>query len=128
MCIRDSSYDDVDPNDYDAILIPGGRAPEELRRYPKVLSIVRHFILQDKLIGAICHGPMLLYAAGSIENVELTCYDGIRTEVEMAEATYVDQEVVVSKNFVTSRGWGDMGPFFREFMAKLNESPPSDSL
>jgi len=109
----DISYDDVDPNDYAAILIPGGRAP-------KVLSIVRHFILQDKLIGAICHGPMLLYAAGSIENVELTCYEGIRTEVEMAEATYVDEEVVVSKNFVTSRGWGDMGPFFREFMARLN--------
>ena len=71
---------------------------------------------------------MLLYAAGSIENVELTCYEGIRTEVEMAEATYVDEEVVVSKNFVTSRGWGDMGPFFREFMARLNESPPSSSL
>ena len=115
----DISYDDVEPEDYDAILIPGGRAPEELRRYPKVLSIVRHFILQDKLIGAICPGPMLLYAAGSIENVELTCYEGIRTEVEMAEATYVDEEVVVSKNFVTSRGWGDMGPFFREFIARL---------
>ena len=115
----DISYDDVDPNDYDAILIPGGRAPEELRRYPKVLGIVRHFILQDKPIGAICHGPMLLYASGSIENVTLTCYEGIRTEVEMAEANYVDEEVVVSRNFVTARGWGDMGPFFKAFIAQL---------
>ena len=62
---------------------------------------------------------MLLYAAGSVENVTLTCYEGIRTEVEMAEANYVDEEVVVSRNFVTSRGWGDMGPFFKAFIGQL---------
>ncbi|MCZ6792297.1 MAG: DJ-1/PfpI family protein [Planctomycetota bacterium] len=116
----DVAYGDVDPAEYDGLIIPGGRAPEEIRSDPDLLRIVRHFLSTDsKPLAAICHGVMLLYTAGDVRGRELTCYSGIRADVELAGAIYLDREVVVSGNVVTSRGWGDLGAFCSSFLKLL---------
>jgi len=117
----DAAFGDVDPARFDGLIIPGGRAPEEIRNHPELLHIVRHFIAQAKPIGALCHGVMVLYTAGSLEDVNVTCYAGIRPDVEMAGANYHDEEVVVDGHIVTSRGWHDLGPFCKAFLALLDE-------
>ncbi len=114
-----TSYKDADPASFDGLIIPGGRAPEEIRSDNELLHIVRHFLAKDKPIGALCHGVMLLYTAGSIEDVECTCYAGIRPDVEMAAGVYVDRDVVVHDNIVTSRGWPDLAAFCKTFIGVL---------
>jgi protease I len=113
------AFKEVDPDDYAGLIIPGGRAPEEIRSDHELLHIVRHFLAKDKPIGALCHGVMVLYTAGSLENVDVTCYAGIRPDVEMAGAIYHDKEVVVDENIVTSRGWGDLAAFMKAFLEVL---------
>ena len=116
------SFKDADPESFDGLIIPGGRAPEEIRSDNELLHIVRYFLAHDKPIGAMCHGVMLLYTAGSIEDVECTCYSGIRPDVEMAGGIYLDQEVVVHDNIVTSRGWPDLAGFCNAFIRQLSSS------
>ena len=116
----DIAFSDVKPEEYDGLIIPGGRAPEEIRNEPALLGIVKHFLeSESKPLAAICHGVMLLYSAGDVKGRELTCYQGIRADVEFAGATYHDREVVVSGNVVTSRGWGDLNAFLSEFLKLL---------
>ncbi len=115
----DLAFKDVKPEEYAGLIIPGGRAPEEIRSDNELLHIVRHFMVKDKPIGAMCHGVMLLYTAGSVEDVDLTCYPGIRPDVEMAGANYLDQEVVVHENVITSRGWPDLAGFCSSFLRVL---------
>ncbi len=119
-CTADTSFADADPAEFDGLLLPGGRAPEEIRNDNELLHIIRYFLMKDKPIGAMCHGVMLLYTAGSIEDVECTSYVGIQPDVEMAGGLYNDEEVVVHENLVTSRGWPDMAPFTKAFLAVLD--------
>ena len=79
----------VDPADFDALVIPGGRAPEYLRLNPRVLEIVRHFNDQGKPIAAICHGPQILAAAGILTDRHCSCYPAVSPEVAAAGGTYV---------------------------------------
>ncbi|MBN1341655.1 MAG: DJ-1/PfpI family protein [Phycisphaerae bacterium] len=113
----DVAYPDVKPTDFDAVLIPGGRGPEEIRQDKDVLRIVAHFMAKDLPLGAMCHGPMVLYAAGSVRGRRIAAYHGIKTDIELAGATFVDEPVVVDRKLVTSRGWPDLP----EFMPKLIE-------
>lgn len=116
----DVSYAEVDPRDFDGLIIPGGRAPEEIRNEAELLRIVNHFLESDsKPLAALCHGVMLLYTAGDVSGREMTCYAGIRADVEHAGARYHDREVVVSGNIVTSRGWGDLAAFLGAFLRLL---------
>jgi len=83
----------VDPADYDALVIPGGRAPEYLRLNDRVLEIVRHFFEADKPVAAICHGPQILAAAGVLKGRSLSAYPAVGPEVELAGGTYVAVEM-----------------------------------
>jgi len=115
----DVAYKDVDPADYDAFLIPGGRGPEEMRQYPEVLKITGYFMDQDRVLGAMCHGPQVIWAARPVKGRRMTCYYGIRPDLELAGATFVDQPAVVDGNLVTSRGWPDLPEFMPKFLDAL---------
>jgi protease I len=113
------AYKDVDPTDYDALLIPGGRGPEEIRQDGSVLALVGHFVDQNLPLGAMCHGPQVIYAARSMKGRRIAAYHGIRADVELAGATFVDQPVVVDGALVTSRGWPDLPYFMPKFLDVL---------
>ena len=110
---------DVQAADYDALLLPGGWAPEALRRSPRLLEIVREFFAAAKPVFAICHGPEILVSAGVLGGRSATCYNTVAAELERAGASYRDAEVVVDGNLVTSREPGDLPAFLREAMRML---------
>jgi len=113
------AYKDVKPADYDGLLIPGGRGPEEIRQYDDVLKIVGHFMDKKLPLGAMCHGPQVIYAARSVEGRRIAAYYGIQADVELAGATFVDAPVVVDGAMVTSRGWPDLPYFMPKFLEVL---------
>ncbi|MCX7425834.1 MAG: DJ-1/PfpI family protein [Planctomycetia bacterium] len=115
----DVAYKDVKPAEYDALLIPGGRGPEEMRQYPEVLAITRYFLDKDLPLGAMCHGPQVVYAAGSVKGRRMTGTYGVRADIEMAGAKFVDEPVVVDGRLVTSRGWPDLPDFMPKFLEVL---------
>ncbi len=84
-----ASFDDIDPESYDALIIPGGRAPEYLRLNNRVLEIVRHFFSANKPVAAICHGPQLLAAAGVLKNRDCSAYPAVLPEVTLAGGTAI---------------------------------------
>ncbi len=112
----DLGLDDVDPSNYDGLVLPGGRAPEYLRNRPKAVEIVRHFIEADKPIAANCHGPLLVIAAGGAKGRTMTAFPELEPDVRAAGCNYVNQDVVVDGSYVTVRGWPDNGPWMREFV------------
>lgn len=103
-----ATFDEVKPQDYDALVIPGGRAPEYLRLTPRVLEITRHFAEAGKPIAAICHGPQILSAAGVLKGRTCTAYPAVGPEVTAAGGNYkaipVDQ-AIVDGNLVTAPAW-----------------------
>jgi len=103
-----ATFEDIDESAYDALCIPGGRAPEYLRLDNRVLQIVRSFANQKKPIAAICHGPQILAAAKVISGKRISAYPAVAPEVQLAGATYADigiDEAVTDKNFVTAPAW-----------------------
>ena len=103
-----ATFDDIDESRYDALCIPGGRAPEYLRLDRRVIEIVRDFAKQRKPIAAICHGPQILAAAKVIDGKRISAYPAVAPEVQLAGATYADigiDEAVTDKNFVTAPAW-----------------------
>ena len=103
-----ATFDDVDEASYDALCIPGGRAPEYLRLDNRVIQLVRDFANQKKPIAAICHGPQILAAARVIAGRKISAYPAVAPEVQLAGATYADigiDESVTDKNFVTAPAW-----------------------
>ena len=80
---------DVEPADYDALVVPGGRAPEYLRGYEQVLDAVRHFFEAEKPVATLCHGPQVLAAAGVLEGYEMTSYPAVQPEVEQIGRAHV---------------------------------------
>ena len=112
----DLAIADVDAAAYDALVLPGGRAPEYLRNIAKVLDIARVFMQGDKPVAATCHGALILAAAGVLEGKTLTCYPQCAPDVRAARGDFVDREVVVGGNLVTARAWNDNGPWMREFV------------
>jgi protease I len=115
----DQTLDRENPNDYDALLIPGGALnADALRVVPKAQEFVREFDRQGKPIAVICHGPWLLASAGIVKGRTLTSYHTIRDDMVNAGANWVDAEAVVDRNWVTSRQPGDI-PKFNEKMKQL---------
>jgi protease I len=119
-----ATFDDVDPSEYDGLVIPGGRAPEYLRLNPRVLAIVRHFADNDKPIAAICHGPQLLAAAGVLENRKCSAYPAIEPEVTAAGGSFVAASEGLDSahrdgNLVTAPAWPAHPAWIRTFLETL---------
>jgi deglycase len=112
----DVTLDDADPEDFDALMIPGGLMnPDTLRSTEEALEFVRHFFREGKPVAAICHGPWVLIDAGVVRGRTLTSWPAIKTDVRNAGANWVDEEVVVDNGLVTSRKPDDI-PAFNEKM------------
>ncbi|HKK12384.1 MAG TPA: DJ-1/PfpI family protein [Flavobacteriaceae bacterium] len=113
------SFDDVDVNLYDGLVIAGGRAPEYLRLNEKIINVVKHFFTADKPVAAICHGPQILTAAGVVKGRKLTAYPAVGPEVTLAGGEYQSipvDGVYVDGNLVTSPAWPAHPSFIREFL------------
>ena len=102
---------EVDPKQYDMLILPGGKGPSLIRKEIKALEIARYFFDQNKLVAAICHGPQILISAGLMKGRVATGYKSIAKELEDAGATYKDEEVVIDKNLITSRQPSDLHAF-----------------
>lgn len=113
------SIDDVNPEEFDGVIIPGGYAPDLLRRNEKILSFVRKMFESNKLVGAICHAGWVLISAKIVNGVTMTCFHSIKDDVKNAGAKYVDESVVVDNNLITSRMPADLPDFMREIIKFL---------
>ncbi|MEM2237150.1 MAG: type 1 glutamine amidotransferase domain-containing protein [Candidatus Caldarchaeum sp.] len=109
----EKSIDEVKPDDFDVLVIPGGWAPDRLRRNRKVVDFVAKFFNAGKTVAAICHGPQLLISAKTLKGYTATCAAAIKDDVENAGAKYVDKPVVVDRNLITSRGPSDLHLFVK---------------
>jgi len=117
-----TTFDDIRERDYDALVIPGGRAPEYLRLNPRVLEIVRHFADSRKPIAAICHGAQILAAAKVISGRRISAYPACSPEVELAGATYAAisvDDAVTDGNFVTAPAWPAHPAWIAQFLTVL---------
>ena len=118
----DLTVDDVDTQDYTALLLPGGVAnPDTLRTSDRAVEIVEEFVDDDKLVAAICHGPWLLVEADVVDGRTMTSWPSIRTDLENAGADVVDEEVVRDGQFITSRKPEDIPAFNKAILAALAE-------
>lgn len=117
-----ATFDEVDETAYDALCIPGGRAPEYIRLSDRVLEIVRHFAEANKPIASICHGAQLLAAAGVLEGKRCSAYPACAPEVEAAGGTYADigmEEAVTDGNLVTAPAWPAHPAWIAQFLEVL---------
>lgn len=120
----DIALADVDPADYVALVVPGGRAPEYLRNNPDVKRIVQHFFGVDAPVAVTCHGPTILAKAGVLSGRTVSGFPEIQPDVEAGGATYQASEALVDGALVSARAWNDNGPWFREFIRVLREKAP----
>ena len=117
-----ASFADVKPQDYDALVLPGGRGPEYLRTYPAVVAAVQHFFEANKPVAAICHAAQLLAGAGVLEGRSCSAYPACRAEVELAGGRYAD--IAVDKahtdgNLVSAPAWPAHPDWIAQFLAVL---------
>jgi protease I len=110
---------EVNPDDYDILVLPGGKAPEAVRKEKDALEIAKDFFHKNKPVSAVCHGPQTLISAGLLKGRRATCYKSVAKEMKDAGAIYEDREVVVDGNLVTSRQPSDLPAFMRETMKML---------
>jgi protease I len=115
----DVAFEEVDPLAYDILIIPGGKAPEAIRKDAAAVGIAGVFFRENRPVSAICHGPQVLLTAGLLKGRRATCYKTVATEMKEAGAVYEDSEVVVDGNLVTSRQPSDLPAFMRETMKML---------
>jgi protease I len=125
-----ATFSSVRAEDYDALVIPGGRAPEYLRLNADVIKMVQHFFKADKPVAAICHGAQLLAAAGVLKGRTCSAYPACRPEVELAGGTYADIAIdgaVADGKLVTAPAWPAHPAWLRQFMAVLDAGALSDA-
>ena len=118
----------VDAGQFDAIVIPGGYAPDHMRRYPAMIKLVRDAHAQGKVVAAICHAGWMLASADIARGKTVTCYRSIKDDLVNAGAVYVDQEVARDGNLITSRSPADLPAFMRETIQALQETPAAVSV
>jgi len=107
----DAQVSDLNARDFDAVVIPGGYAPDHMRRSPELLSLVREISDDGKAVAVICHAPWVAISAGILKGKRMTCVPAIKDDVINAGADYVDEPVVVDGNLVTSRRPDDLPQF-----------------
>lgn len=117
----DCGIEEVAADEFDAVVIPGGYAPDRLRRVPKVLEFVARMHRSDKPVAAICHAAWVPISAGILKGRTVTCFHAIKDDVVNAGATYVDEEVVRDESLITSRKPSDLGAFCRTLIGALAE-------
>ncbi|MFD2081371.1 protease I [Actinopolymorpha cephalotaxi] len=112
----DVAFADVEPADYAALVIPGGRAPEYIRNDPDCQRIVRHFYETDAPVAQLCHGPLIPAAAGVLAGRRTAAYPELEPDVTLAGAEFVDAAAVVDGQVVSGRAWNDHPAWMHEFM------------
>lgn len=118
----DQPLGQVNPESYDALLLPGGvMNPDELRTDPKAVQFVRHFVEAGKPIAAICHGPWTLIEADGVRGRQMTSWPSLQTDLRNAGAQWVDEEVVTDNGLVTSRKPQDIPAFCRKMIEEFRE-------
>ncbi len=115
----EASADSVSPQDFDALVIPGGYSPDKLRTHEGLVKFVRAFFDADKPVAAICHAGSLLVEADAVRGRTVTSWPSVRTDMENAGATWVDKEVVEDGNLITSRKPDDLDAFTDAILSRL---------
>ena len=121
----DKSIKDVSANDFDLVVIPGGFAPDFLRRNEAILRFVSTMAEQGKVVAAICHGPWVLCSTQALKGRRATCFFAIKDDVMNAGANYVDAEVVRDGNLITSRKPDDLPAFMQTIFQAVREAKPA---
>ncbi len=121
----DKSYDEVSASQFDGVVVPGGYAPDHIRRHAKANQLVHDFDAQGKLVAAICHAAWVLCSANMLKGRKATSFFAIKDDVIHAGAEWVDAEVVVDRNLVTSRKPDDLPAFCRAMIAVLTGEAPT---
>ncbi len=115
----DRSFDEVKPEDFDALLIPGGYSPDKLRAHEKAVDFVKGF--EGKPVFAICHGPQLLISAEMVKGKTVTSWASVAVDLKNAGANWVDRDVVIDGNLVTSRKPADLEAFVGAIIGMLGK-------
>ena len=122
----DVNVEEADPNDYDALMIPGGVLnPDKMRMNDKCVEFAQHFLQEGKPVAAICHGPQLLIETGMLEGRNMTSYPSVKTDMINAGATWADREVIVDNGLVTSRSPKDLEAFNKKMIEEIKEGKHS---
>ncbi len=124
----DARADKVRAADFDAVIIPGGYAPDHMRRHQAMIDLVRQAAQQDKIVAAICHAAWMLVSADVLRGRRVTCFYSIKDDVINAGGHYEDREVVRDGNLITSRMPKDLPAFCRTIIAALAEAPQPASV
>jgi protease I len=125
----DLTIDEVNPDDFDALILPGGvRNPDHLRMHPNVIALIRAFAEQDKPIGAICHGPWLLVEADLLRGRTATSWPSIRTDLRNAGANVIDEAAVTDGKIVTSRNPNDVEDFTKALIDLIEQIPEVETI
>lgn len=119
-CVSEKSYDQVSAADFDGVVVPGGYAPDHIRRHAKANQLVTDLDKQGKLVAAICHAGWVLCSAGILKGRKATSFFAIKDDMVNAGAVWSDAEVVVDRNLVTSRKPDDLPAFCRAALEVLN--------
>ena len=118
----DKQLSEVSPDDYDALVLPGGvMNPDKLRQNKEAVAFASAFLAEGKPVAAICHGPQLLIETGLINGRNMTSYPSLQTDLKNAGAHWIDQEVVVDQGLVTSRTPKDLEAFNRKAIEEIGE-------
>ena len=122
----DVNVEEADPNDYDALMIPGGVLnPDKMRVNDKCVEFAQHFLQEGKPVAAICHGPQLLIETGMLEGRNMTSYPSVKTDMINAGAIWADREVIVDNGLVTSRSPKDLEAFNKKMIEEIKEGKHS---
>jgi len=116
------AFADASADDYDLLFLPGGRGPEKVRLQPEAVEITKRMFEADKMVTAICHGPQVLISADVVRGKRATCWPALRDDLKAAGADYLDQEVVVDGNLITSRCPPDLPAFCRAIFAAIKQA------
>jgi len=120
--VLNASFADINVADYDALYLPGGRAPEYLRLNADVIAMIQHFAKTNKPIASVCHGPQLLTAAGVLKGKKVSAYPACQPEIEMAGAEYVElpmDDAITDGQLVTAPAWPAHPAMLKQFIALL---------
>ena len=118
----DAQADQVKAVEFDAVVVPGGYAPDMMRRHPAMVALVREAAQQGRVVAAICHAGWMLVSAGILKGRKATSFSSIKDDLVAAGANWVDAEVVVDGNLITSRNPNDLPAFCRAIVSALSNS------
>jgi protease I len=119
--VTDVAIDDVSPQDFEGLVIPGGYSPDKIRAHPKMVELTRWIFDSGRPVAAICHAGWMLAEADILKNKTVTSWPAIKTDLVNAGGNWVDQEVVEDGNLITSRKPDDLDAFTKTFLSQLEQ-------